>query len=267
MVAVVTVVVHQRADLDVVCCLVAAGVDQSGDYLMIPNDEDVSADLMAAGARVLDHNSGDKGLVGLNGRTHAAVCSMPESAGFDSRVLEEVDELDMMGRCRPRFTLAAVFAAIKNQVLLDMHGEAADRECARRMGSIIRGLNAQDGQRKLARVVADGVRVDDVGGFLVAMLPSGGMVGLNGSLSTRGVACGIFSDPRGTLGVVRWPQYSEPDLRLLADRVPGWFVHPAGFIAACGTHKAPKWTRPPKGTPQTSEELLGLIKEVFGCAD
>jgi hypothetical protein len=251
--------VHRSPDLDAVCCLVAAGVDQSGDWGFAGDGEGRQVDVDCEGAEETGGQDSD-------GRRHAAVCLMPEAAGFDPDLLAEVDEQDTTGRTtRSRFPLPAIWAATKAQALHEGYrGEKLARECVRRMGQVIRGINLLSGRRREATASAPGVRVEDVGRFKVAMLPPRRMTGLNAAMSIRGVACGIFWDKGRALGVTRWPQYGEPDLRQLAVRLPGWYVHPAGFLACWGSNKAPRQEPPTAGTPQDAEQLLALLREVYG---
>ncbi len=66
------------------------------------------------------------------------------------------------------------------------------------------------------------------------------------------------------LGVVRHPQRKELDFRLLREDLPGWFIHPSGFMACWVASQPPATTLPPAGTPQTPAELVELLRKHFG---
>jgi hypothetical protein len=170
----------------------------------------------------------------------------------------------------PRFSLGDVLAAIKAAIGAEspgLTGEAMDREVYRLFRPIAVGLKLLHRRREEARRLlrGGGIRVVDLkDGLRVAVLnwrqsPVVGVL-LNEEL---GCSAQIYSEGYN-LGVFRYPGRTVPDLRRLANKLPGWFIHPAGFLAAWGTKKSPATSWPPDGTPQNREELLELLVEEFG---
>ena len=216
--------------------------------------------------RILDHPLGEKGRLEADGTRHSATMSMPEAKSAHPDLLAEVEEQDSTGKVEnPRFSLASILAAIRTDASnRGFRGTELDREVVRAMGAIIRGLNLLHATRKEAHDVIAEARIEEVGGARFAILPQGevspqvGIV-LNEEYDVSGA---IFRSGYN-LGVARYPGRDTPDLRKLAQHLPGWFVHTAGFLACWGSRKSPATEAPPVETPQIQEELLALLKEVF----
>jgi len=266
----IIVVVHQGVDLDAVASVQAVRMANPGAVVRV---ELLGADatelpgwLRDREVRVLDHDLGEKGTVATDGRRHAALLSMPEAEGWDPYLLAEVDEQDSTGRVRsPRFSLPAILAAIKQALREEegLSGSELDHRVLDAMGLVLRGLVRLHENRQEAVRILDRIPVHQVGRVRVAVLPEGPHIpSLGVLLESRGVDCSVYQS--GTaLGITRYPGHEEPDLRVLADRLPGWFVHGAGFLACWGSAKAPKAISPPEGTPQDQGQLLDLLREVY----
>jgi len=266
------VVVHPRTDLDSVTCvaLSGAGPDEThfvpADVQHVPNICPCCNKRLPPDTRVLDHPAGDKGRLDADGKRHAACASMPEAAYADPRIIAEAEDSDLGRAVVPRFTLREVMAAIRREAT--MNGMEDDREIdlhvTGAMVRIIRGLNANhQSDKRTARQAAE-IRVEQVAGFKVAILPRGPVSSALGVVlnERRGVALAIYHDGN-TLGVTRYPGHESPDLHRLERHLPAWFVHTAGFLACWGSRKAPKDAPPPRGTPQTQKELFALLRRVF----
>jgi hypothetical protein len=260
-------VVHPRVDLDAVVSLAILGARPEEVFFVPAGAKELPAELQDA--RVVDHPLGEKGRLDPNGVRHAAALSLPEARGWSPELLAEVDEQDSSGQVKsPRFSLGAVLAAIKAAIGAEspgLSGEAMDREVYRYFRPIAVGLNLLHRRREEARALLESVRIVELkDGVRVAVLnwPESPVVGI---LLNEEMGCSaqIYSEGYN-LGVFRYPGRTAPDLRRLADKLPGWFIHPAGFLAAWGTKKSPASSWPPKGTPQNTEQLLELLVEEFG---
>jgi hypothetical protein len=167
---------------------------------------------------------------------------------------------------RPRFSLPQILQAVRREAeARGLSGAALDREVLSLMTRILRGLNLLYQQEQEARELLPQVRIENLGGYRVAILPVGKPSSqLREILSEEfGVSCEIYwhlDQDVFNLGVYRYPGRNSPDLRKLAPYLPGWFIHSAGFLACWGNEKSPESTPPPAGTPQNQEELLALLK-------
>jgi hypothetical protein len=261
-------VVHPRIDLDAVVSLAILGARPEEVFFVPAGAKELPAELQDA--RVVDHPLGEKGRLDPDGVRHAAALSLPEARSWSPELLAEVDEQDSTGQVRsPRFSLGAVLAAIKAAIGVespDIDGETMDREVYRYFRPIVVGLNLLHQRREEARALLASARIVELeDGVRVAVLKgeqptSVGML-LNEEL---GCSAQVYSEGHN-LGVFRYPGRTAPDLRRLADKLPGWFIHPAGFLAAWGTKKSPATSPPPVGTPQNTDGLIQLLMEEFGA--
>ncbi len=267
------VIIHVTPDLDACMCVALSGADVQAVHFVPAGAPEIPAVCPCCGSRlsgaerVLDHPLGEKGRLDPDGTRHAAACSMPEAANADPRLLEEVEEQDSTGRIlQPRIPLPRVLAAIRTEARnRGLRGVELDREVVTAMTRVLRGLNLLHTARGDAFEVASRARIETVGGFKVAVLPVGGQAPQVGFVLEEefGVSCAIYADGFAR-GISRYPGHNEPDLRRLTPFLRGWFVHTAGFLACWGSRKSPATSPPPSGTPQTQEELLELLRRVFG---
>jgi hypothetical protein len=137
------------------------------------------------------------------------------------------------------------------------------------MAPILRGLNLLYQEEQAARELLPKLRIELVGGCKFAILPVGKTPPQLSKILAEetDVSCEIYWEVGPgvfNLGIYRYPGRITPDLRELKPYLPGWFVHSAGFLACWGNAKSPETTPPPSGTPQSQEELLALVKRVFG---
>lgn len=268
------VIIHTHPDLDAIACA-ALSREPLDNIHFVPAGAEAIPDVCPChcrildknNVRVLDHPLGEKGQLDGDGTRHAAVCSMPEAEEADPDLLAEIDEHDSTGKVnRPRFSLARIIAGLRE--LGRARGyRGADLELyVTDMGmQIIRGLNLLYKHRKAARERIDRgeVPIVTIGPYQFAIFDGNHSPEVGLELAERGVCGAIFQD-RGSFGVTRYPEYKQPDLRLLADRLPGWFIHTSGFLACWGTRKNPITDPPPDGTPQNTWELIKLLREVYG---
>ncbi len=248
------IITHCSVDLDAVACIVAAReAGHTGALCFVPANVTPPDD-----AIVLDHPAGEKGRLDADGTRHAAVCAFVEQNNLDwcPRLLAEIDEQDSTGMVKqPRFSLAEILAGLK--------ATNFDDEVCVLMGDIIHGLNYLHRQRQKVISVIQASKNVLVGDSLFLVLPVGPQSPLVGiEANKEGFAGSIYAQGHN-LGVTRYPGHDTPDLRLLAPRLPGWFIHSAGFLACWGSRKAPASGPPPKGTPQSRDELAELVLEVF----
>lgn len=270
-------IVHVNPDLDAVTCVALAegnlkAASGSRAVHLIPAGAKAlpvrcpchGTPLDPAEERVLDHPLGEKGRLDPDGTRHAAACSMPEAADADPDLLAEVDEQDSTGRVlRPRFSLARVVAGLRQEgASRGLSGEALDRYVLDLGGRVIRGLQLLYQARRSAEVEAESVPIVMIGPYKFAILRGGSSPELGITLASQGIVGSVYVEGFN-LGVTRYPGYAEPDLRRLAPHLPGWFVHSAGFLAAWGSRKNPAKEPPPEGTPQSSEELIDLMKHTL----
>ena len=264
------VIIHPHVDLDACACVALASEEEvhfvPAGMGELPTNCPCCGKSLPPDARILDHSLGEKGALDADGTRHAAAASMPEAAEADPDLIREVDEQDSAGMVRhPRFSLAKVLIALRTEASdRGVRGAELDREVLTAMIRIIRGLNLIHGYKDVARVFIERSRIEEVGGLKFALLPPGNtppQVGI--ILNEEYDVSGSVYQTGHDLGVTRYPGRDEPDLRRLGERLPGWFVHSAGFLACWGSRKAPATTPPPEGTPQTQDELLSLLREVF----
>jgi hypothetical protein len=264
-------VIHPNVDLDACLCVALADVPLDSVFFLSASAAELPASLQPSRGqqpvRLLDHPLGEKGRLDADGRRHAAALSMPEASDLQGTdLLAEADEQDSTGRVlTPRFSLSAILSAVRSQMLSQGHkDEALDRAILDVMVPVLRGLVGLERRRRQQLRVLDSIPIVQVGSFRLAVLDNvPDASGLGIMLNESGVAGAVYRDGLN-LGVTRYPGHAAPDLRLLSSRLPGWFVHTAGFLAAWGSRKAPATTLPPPGTPQTPQELIDVLQRVFG---
>lgn len=267
-------IIHQNPDLDAVVCVALAGVGAEDVHFIPAGEKEIPVicpccnKKLTGQERILDHPLGEKGRLDVDGTRHAAACSMFESQIADPLLLEEVDEQDSTGKVvNPRFSLASVLAAVRSEASeRGFRGTNLDREVVRTMSRVITGLNILNAKRQEAdNTINGGVRIVEIGSFKFAILPEGETSPQMGIVLNEkyGVTGHIYAQ-QNNVGVTRYPGHNEPDLTKLKRHLPEWFIHTAGFLACWGSRKSPAMVTPPKGTPQNQEELLALMREVFG---
>lgn len=274
------VIVHPHVDADAVVSATLAGAHPRdvhfvpAGYTAVPERCPCCGVAFTGEERILDHPLGMKGELDADGTVHSAVASMPEAAALDPRLLEEVEQGDSTGiRGAPRFHFGDILAAVRvDAKMRGFFGHDQDREVLAVVGRIVRGLTRLHQGNLDADKVALECRVEGVDSFRVALIPERrSYAALSNVLREKhGVLVQIYADGFN-LGVHRIPDPENPgnqtpDLRRLEPHLPGWFVHSAGFLASWGTKKSPKRERPPAGTPQTPDELLALMRTVYGEA-
>jgi hypothetical protein len=255
-------VTHPYLDLDAVASLAVLGAAPA-DVAFVPAAAAFPAD---PDVRVVDHPAGEKGRLDDDGNRHAALLSLPEAADLDgSDLLAEVDEQDATGTSTPRHSLARILGGVR-AILRDeegLTGSDLDRAIYAALRPVIRGLARQVRDRRAAEREADSVRTVTIGPYRFAVDDGGGFGPMTGIvLAERGVTGLVFRDGPN-LGVTRYPGLVKPDLRRPAPALPGWFIHPAGFLACWGSRKSPAPGPPPVGTPQDVEALLTMLRAAF----
>jgi hypothetical protein len=273
------VVVHPNVDIDAIACIVATGIGTRVHFVPagakeLPKTCPCHNEPMTGAERILDHSLGEKGRLEPDGTRHAAAIAMPETDRWDPALLAEIDEQDSTGQVlHPRFALSKILMGVKAYVAslweLAHPGEEVptrfiDENSIMAMRPIIVGLNIIHDRLVDARARACSIPLVNIGKFKVA-LPSAGdppfqvAEVLN---KEHGVTMQVYQD-KFNLGVFRYPGHSDPDLRKLTERLPGWFIHTAGFLACWGSKKSPATEPPPMGTPQNADELVALLKSVI----
>ncbi|MCS7306407.1 MAG: hypothetical protein NZ602_15025 [Thermoguttaceae bacterium] len=256
------IVIHPHVDLDACACVALAGVPVDEVYFLPANATKVPDEL--AGARILDHDLGWKGASDSQGGIHAAALSMPEAAELlGSDLLAEIDEQDRFGQVQqPRFSLGMILAGLRRELAAEgLEGEVLDRAILRVMVPILRGLIRLERQRRQGEANAVPLPTVQIGTWKFA-LRHAPMQEPIADMALAGCVGVVWADGLA-LGVTRYPGQTEPDLTRLAPFLPGWFIHPAGFLACWGSRKAPATSPPPPGTPQTLDELVQLLQSLF----
>ncbi len=252
-------VTHPHVDLDAAACIALLGIPVD-DVGFLPASAKSLPEAWQ-GARVVDHPLGHKGELSPDGTQHSAASSLPEAQDLvGSDFLQEIEEHDSLGFAPPRFSLAKILAGVRayyrNQGLQD---EVLDRAILSTMLVVLRGLILleRDSKNRQLRPMDPMV---EVGHFRFAL-----RVGESSSewRSYDKEITGFIYHHGFNLGIVRFTGRENPDLRLLAADLPGWFIHPSGFLACWGSFKAPATEPPPAGTPQNAEELVELLRRRF----
>jgi len=253
---------HPNLDLDAIASLSALGADWI-DIELIPAGADQAPD----GLRMVDHPLGEKGILDDDGKQHSAFASLPETADLvDSRLTAEIDEADSTGRViNPRFSLQEIVAALGSWLRdKEPNREDVDRRKYEIMAPIVQALAQSERDKIRAEKEAEQItRITTPAGHTFAVLNGvQATPQLGVTLNEQGCCGAVYRDGLN-LGVTRYPGRDEPDLRLLADHLPGWFIHPAGFLACWGSRKSPAETAPPEGTPGDLANIVFLLERVF----
>lgn len=248
------VVIHPWVDLDAAACVALTGVELEDVYFLPANAAEIPPEFQ--NARILDHPLGMKGLLEQDGVQHSAAASLPEAADLvGSDLLAEIEEQDMLGYAQPRFSLARILACLRSYFAdKQLEGEELDRAVLRVIVPVLRALaHAERQNRAAAKTLPPEIEVGPHR-FVLRIGRSTGPIALPRNYS------GIIYHDGFNLGVVRHPRRREIDFRLLREDLPGWFIHPTGFMACWGSFKAPATTLPPPGTPQNVVELVELLR-------
>ena len=259
---------HQHVDLDAVSSILVAKYFSEKPVKVLFYPANVTDEEIPEGVRPLDIASG-KG----NG---SALASMSEAANCPQKLIDEVEEQDTSGKVdQPRFSLPEIFSAIRlwtnreyeKEERCQNTGKYKDYDIIDMWEPIIHGLLIMEEEKRKARkaIEEENFEIHEIGGFKIvvgdrSLTPEEGKI-----FNEMGVHASIYCDPKPehNMGIFRFPGNEAPDLRKLEEHLPGWFIHKSGFLAAWGSRKAPAKTNPPQGTPQTKEELLGLLMAVY----
>lgn len=200
----------------------------------------------------IDCPGGVKGEI-VDGKRRSAFASLMTTAPAEHRealrhVIDFVDRVDsgepaLLGLSREEFlrdfypvTLAGVWRA-----LALTHEDQA--EAIEAFGKVLDGLLKMRLERLRAEKAADAAEWVEHGVLRAAVIRDAGVFGVNAVLFERGADVVVFTDGHN-IGAVRSDRHggrtldAEP-LRSLVAGEEGWFFHPAGFLAARGTRKAP----------------------------
>ena len=236
----------------------------SGEEL---TDQDIAVDLPAGGR-------GLKGELDADGVQHSSFATIvarwasPEDRKALARVIQFVDAQDAHGSAVKHLApgldpeAAEVLASTGlNAVLraLQAHHPRNDGLVVERLGEILSGM--LEAGRARIRAEAEADRAELVGGGLVAIVRNAREFATNGILFSRGVKAVVFDDSPN-LGVLRADsvrtRMDHPAiLRVVqaAGEESEWFRHPAGFLFARGSRKAPAKT-PSKVDPRVLAEAV-----------
>lgn len=267
-----SVIVHVKPDLDAcICITLASALPHDVHFLPagitgIPSICPCCGKQLTGKERILDHPLGEKGQLDTDGTRHSAAASMPEAGSANPDLMAEVEEQDSTGMVKtPRFSLAGILSAIRTEASdRGLRDVALDRKVVSTMSRIIRGLNLLYTAQGSARELIAETRIERIGDFKIAILPPGETPPQVGIIlnEEHDVSCAIYVTGFN-LGITRYPGHTTPDLRKLQPYLPEWFIHTAGFLACWGSRKSPATLLPPNETPQTQEELLALVKQIF----
>ena len=251
------VVIHPWVDLDAATCVAFTGVPIEQVHFLPANLDHLPEEL--GDARVLDHPLGHKGELEAGEIQHSAAISLPEAADLrESDLLLEVEEQDTLGFAQPRFSLARILACLRAYYRSQgLEGEQLDRAILRIMVPILRALIFTERQNRTVRQTV--LPHVEVGPYRFLVRTGGG----DEAPSLGRNHAGIIYHNGFNIGVVRHPRRRELDFRLLREELPGWFIHPSGFMACWGSFKAPANSPPPPGTPRTVSELAELLRKYF----
>ena len=166
---------------------------------------------------------------------------------------------------KPKFTLSRLFAAMRTSLRSEGHSPSTvDAMLLKTWAMVVKGIALQNKDRQNAEENCGDVVTVPIGPYTFAMPQDALSPQMGQVLNGMGVTGSIYRDGRFGLGVFRFPGRQEPDLSLLVGKLKGWFVHPAGFLLCWGSRKAPATQPPPKGTPQTVQELIEFLRTVLG---
>lgn len=258
-------VTHPHIDMDAASSMCAAMLKrnltpaQVGRVYLganIPQLPDLSE--VADEVLVLDHPLGLKGV-------KSCLDEMKESRDyFSDEFIAEVNEQDSSGKSTPRHPLSRIFGAIRYSLRETLEGGDVDEALLSIWYHVCRGLSMQERQKREALKTLDMIPIETTGPYRWAC-SEGPMPPQTGELlnNLRNVTGFVYFEKGSGLGVFRFPGQNQPDLNLLHEHLPGWFIHPTGFLACWGSRKAPAVGLPPTGTPQNQAQLLALLHQVF----
>lgn len=260
------IITHPHLDLDAassVCLLIKQGHCTLEEVGFVPANA-------ARRPRGLEHAFYVDHPLGVKGK-QSALAELPDSrAVLGDDFVDEVSQQDSSGSADPRFSLGQIFAAGRAaHRARGLAGEALDRALLAWWLILIEGIALQqfqltEAETKVIQQVQTGeLPVVAAGGFLWAV-PKGPMPPLAGIVLNKQLGVtGVLYQASYGLGIHRYRDHHEPNLTMLKGRLPGWFIHPNGFMVCWGSRKAPRHEPPPEGTPQDQKELLQLLKEVL----
>jgi len=179
----------------------------------------------------------------------------------------EVMEQESTGFTAPRFTLSALINATRTAFSeAGMRGDELDMSLVRIFVPILSGLIHQHRIKKLVRAYIRSTEKVSIGKYRF-IITEGEIHPMVSIVGRELFYTGLIYSSKFNLGVTRFPGLNKPDLTRLEAHLPGWFIHPAGFLACWGSRKAPAKGPPPEGTPQSINELVKLMREVFADDD
>lgn len=250
------IITHFNVDLDAVASLWAYG-KFSGQPVSLDNVKFVPANFdgsgMGEGDVALDIYAGGKGIKGEKGKdgaVHSCFASLISAycdEGEQLALKELVAFVDAQDRGNAAKNLGVTGDAARiwsftglNSVLRAFQGmnPRNDRLVAEKMFEIFDGLYHSGQRRAEAEKEADTAKI--LGD--VAIIENAKCFGTNGTLFERGIKSVVFVDGNN-LGAVRGDdadiRMDHPAIKAAVGDEQGWFFHPAGFLAARGTRKAP----------------------------
>lgn len=277
------IILHPHMDLDACACAWAAGADEV--HFLPAHVRDLPAicpcceqALDPTEVVILDHPVGEKGHLDSDGKRRAALCSLPEAKRIDPALLAEVDEQDSTGTIQaPRFSLGELLSGLRQEAIeRGLHGRDCDLDLLETTRRIFQGIQIRyESKQKADWWIKNHIQIHEIGTFRFASCSKDLPPTVGEVLNEQGVSGFVYGGTEvvrkeekvrdWNIGVFRFPGREAPDLKLLSPRLPGWFCHPAGFLVAWGTRKAPASSPPPNGTPRSQGELIALMREML-CA-
>lgn len=211
-------------------------------------DGDIAVDIPAGGR-------GIKGRRDTDGTVHSALellvgqyCSDEEKKGF-KKLVSFVDASDSGAQAWDAGTIALpqVIAAVK-----EAGGRDGDHRAVAFAEDFLRGHLSMELSRLRATAEADKAEVVEDGDAKVAIVVGAKERGTNAVLYGSGVHAVVFSDGMN-LGATRPPTFNfrldSEEVKAVVAGEDGWFFHPAGFLVARGSFKAPA-TSPSRVDPR-----------------
>lgn len=239
---------HVNVDIDAVigtCCELIRNnlLPKEETVIFVPADtEKVSKGTLAVDIKARKHGKG-KSYVGYYCRD-----ILPH------QVCDEVDEQDSSGRSSSRVPLCFITSGLAATSMSDL-------EIVQHMYPIVHGWIQLRIEWDRAKTVVATLPRQKIGDYEFLLSVDIDTRGLSGEAFQAGMNGTIFWGDDGC-GITIYPQYSE-ELNLAHLKLEDWFTHPAGFLFAYGTRKAPKDPPPPQF--QNVEEFIEYLKcqEVF----
>lgn len=253
------IVTHPHVDLDAASCVALLVLQDEGrleDVVFLPANEK-KLPFSRDRCLVVDHPLGLKG-------ERSALAELPGAVELlGEEFVKEVDRHDSGSGVDGDWTLSHIFGAFRTGLTLrGFAPEEKDRKLLSLWCDFVRGHVSMRNQWKRASEAAPDVPLVRVGPYLFAASLRSLPPGTHSILQEQGVTGLFYQSDRG-IGMHRFKGEKKPDLRKMGDRLPGWYVDEREFLVCWGSKKAPMTSPPPKGTPQSMEELIELAKEVF----